>query len=240
VSGTTSSRDGTTIEPTYQVEDFTPRRQLAAEAARYRWRMSSPVDPDSLRISAAERDAAVAAIGEHLTAGRLELDEYERRVNAATQARTYADLRPLFVDLPQPHPPPPLTAHTGPGHLPAEVRDQLTAEGLRVLTEDLAGSMIYRRYRAPGQRIYRRTIGIRGAIAVSQRRLLVWAAGAKRVDVPFVHPLWHAVEVSVDHRDRLRISIDVGAFNPDRSGRIAWRLQTREAPTIAGMLATTR
>lgn len=125
--------------------------------------MSSPVDPDSLRISAAERDAAVAAIGEHLAAGRLELDEYERRVNAATQARTYADLRPLFVDLPQPHPPPTLTAHTGPGHLPAEVRDKLTAEGLRV-----------------------------------------------------------------------------GAFDHDRSGRIAWRLQTREAKTIAGMLATTR
>lgn len=146
----------------------------------------------------------------------------------------------MFVDLPLPHPPPPVTARTGPGHLPAEVRDQLTAEGLRVLAEDLVGSMIYRRYRAPGQRIYRRTVGIRGAVAVSQRRLLVWAAGAKRVDMPFVHPLWHAVEVSVDHRDRLRITTDVGAFDHDRSGRIAWRLHTREATTIAGMLTTTR
>ena len=154
-------------------------------------------------------------------------------------ARTYSDLRPLFVDLPLPHPPPPVAARTGPGHLPAEVRDQLTAEGLRVLTEDLAGSMTYRRYRAPGQRIHRRTIGIRGAVAVSQRRLLVWAAGAKRVDMPFVNPLWDAVEVSVDHEDWLHITIDVGAFHHDRSGRIAWRLHTREATTIAGMLATT-
>jgi hypothetical protein len=203
--------------------------------------MSGPVDSGELRIGATERDAAIAAIGEHLVAGRLELDEYERRVGAATQARTYADLRPLFADLPQPHPLLPLVrADTGPGHLPAELREQLTAEGLLVLAEDLAGSMIYRRYRAPGQRIYRRKVGIRGTVAVSHRRLLIWAAGAKRVDMPFVHPLWHAVEVSADSRDRLRVAIDVGAFDHDRSGSIVLRLQTGEASTVAGMLAATR
>lgn len=129
-------------------------------------------------------------------------------------------------------------AGAGPGHLPAELREQLTAEGL--LAEDLAGSMIYRRYRAPGQRIYRRKTGIRGTVAVSHRRLLIWAAGAMRVDMPFVHPLWHAIEVSADGRDRLRVTIDVGAFDHDRSGWIVLRLQTGEAATVAGMLATTR
>ena len=67
--------------------------------------MSGPANPDDLRIGATERDAAIAAIGAHLVAGRLELDEYERRVTAATEARTPADVRLLFADLPQPHPP---------------------------------------------------------------------------------------------------------------------------------------
>jgi hypothetical protein len=213
----------------------------AEDGGHYRWCMSGPVDYGELRVGARERDAAIAAIGEHLVAGRLELNEYERRVGAATQARTYADLRPLFADLPEPRPLPPLvTAGVGPGHLPAELRDQLTAEGLLVLAEDLAGSMTYRRYRAPRQRIRRRKIGIRGTVAVSHRRLLIWAAGAKRVDMPFVDPLWHAVKVSADSRDRLRVTVDVGAFDHDSSGWIVLRLQTSEATTVARMLATTR
>jgi hypothetical protein len=203
--------------------------------------MSDPAGSDGLRIGATERDAAMAAIGEHLAAGRLELDEYERRVSAATQARTYADLRPLFEDLPRPHPlPPQATVGAGPGYLPAELKEQLTAEGLRIFAEDLAGSMTYRRYRAPGQRIRRREIGIRGALAVSHRRLLIWAAGAKRVDMPFVHPLWHAVEVSADTTDLLRVTTDVGAFDHNRSGRIVFRLQTSEATNVAEMFATAR
>ncbi|MCS7482548.1 DUF1707 domain-containing protein [Umezawaea endophytica] len=195
-------------------------------------------DPGELRIGIAEREAAIVAIGEHLATGRLEPDEYERRVGAASLARTYADLRPLFADLPPPHPPGPL-ANSGPGYLPGDLREQLTAEGLLVLAEDLAGSMTYRRYRAPGQRIRHREIGVRGAVAVSRVRLLIWASGAKRVDLPFDHHLWHAVEVAVDGGDWLRVTTDVGAFHHDRSGRIVLRLHTFEATTVARMLATT-
>jgi hypothetical protein len=197
--------------------------------------MSGPVDPGELRLGGAERDAAVAALGEHLVAGRLELEEYERRVSAATAARTFVDLRPLFADLPQPHPLP-SGVGAGPGRLPAELRERLRNEGLLVLDEDLAGWMIYRRYRAPGQRIIHRRIGVRGTVAVSHRRLLIWAAGAKRVDMPFVHPLWRAVEVS-ERRGWLRVTWDVGAFDRNRSGRIMLRLQTGQARTVAGMLA---
>jgi hypothetical protein len=57
-----------------------------------------------LRIGDMERDAAVAALGEHFAAGRLNKDEYDERSGAAWVARTAADLIPLFVDLPAPHP----------------------------------------------------------------------------------------------------------------------------------------
>jgi hypothetical protein len=195
--------------------------------------VANPADPDGLRVGTTEREAAVAALGEHLAEGRLELEEYERRAGAAIEARTYADLRRLFVDLPSPS----LPAEVGPGRLPAELREQLTGEGLLVLAEDLTGTMAYRRYRAPGQKIYRRTVRVRGTVAVSRRRLVVWAAGAKRVDLPFVHPLWQAVDVAVERGSWLRITIDAGAFNRDRAGRIVLRLRTTEATAVAGMLA---
>jgi hypothetical protein len=56
------------------------------------------------RIGDSEREAAVAALQVHRSAGRLESSEYEERSIQARQARTRADLDPLFADLPQPWP----------------------------------------------------------------------------------------------------------------------------------------
>lgn len=69
------------------------------------------MDAPEQRIGDAERTAAMEALGEHLRAGRLDPHEYDDRVLAVTAARTRADLDPLFVDLPAPHPgPAPVTS----------------------------------------------------------------------------------------------------------------------------------
>jgi hypothetical protein len=57
-----------------------------------------------LRIGTAERERAAAELGEHLAAGRLTTDEFDERVQRAYQARTAADLSPLFADLPDLNP----------------------------------------------------------------------------------------------------------------------------------------
>ena len=44
------------------------------------------------------------ALGEHLSAGRIDLDEFGTRSAMVSQARTVADLRAQFTDLPAPHP----------------------------------------------------------------------------------------------------------------------------------------
>lgn len=54
----------------------------------------------SLRIGDAERDQAVAALGDHFVAGRLTQDEFEERSGRATKARYDDELAPLFADLP--------------------------------------------------------------------------------------------------------------------------------------------
>ena len=55
-----------------------------------------------LRISDAEREAAVTALGEHYAAGRLTKEEYDERADQAWEAKTRSALVPLFVDLPRP------------------------------------------------------------------------------------------------------------------------------------------
>ena len=58
---------------------------------------------DQLRIGDAEREASVAALGEHFAQGRLTREEYDERSDAVWSARTRGDLVPVFADLPRTH-----------------------------------------------------------------------------------------------------------------------------------------
>lgn len=94
-------------------------------------------DSDALRIGTAEREAAVRFLGEHMSEGRLSLEEYEERAAASLEARTRGELKALFTDLPSPYPffmaPPPApypatppTAYAGaPPPAPAGQSDRL-------------------------------------------------------------------------------------------------------------------
>ncbi|WP_054051418.1 DUF1707 domain-containing protein [Alloactinosynnema sp. L-07] len=55
---------------------------------------------ENIRVGTAEREAAIAELGEHFSAGRLDISEYEQRCGIAAAARTQAELRLLFDDLP--------------------------------------------------------------------------------------------------------------------------------------------
>ena len=60
-------------------------------------------EPVALRVGDDERNAATAALGEHLTEGRIDLNEYGQRSAQAFAAHTEVDLQELFRDLPEPH-----------------------------------------------------------------------------------------------------------------------------------------
>lgn len=61
-------------------------------------------EPLPQRIGDAERDRAADYLRDHMSVGRLSQEEFDERVTAALQARTAADLEPLFSDLPAPKP----------------------------------------------------------------------------------------------------------------------------------------
>lgn len=62
------------------------------------------MQPSQIRIGDTERESAVAALAEHMSAGRLDIDEYGDRTARVTAAKTRGDLTALFSDLPGPHP----------------------------------------------------------------------------------------------------------------------------------------
>jgi hypothetical protein len=56
---------------------------------------------DQLRISDADREAAARELGEHFATGRITAEEHTERLEQIWAARTAADLRPVFRDLPR-------------------------------------------------------------------------------------------------------------------------------------------
>ncbi len=56
------------------------------------------------RIGDADRDQAVDYLREHLSQGRLDSLEFDERMSQALEAKTSAELVPLFADLPDPRP----------------------------------------------------------------------------------------------------------------------------------------
>jgi len=62
---------------------------------------SRPTHRVPVRIGDAERDRAIASLGDHFAAGRLTAEEFDQRMDHALKARFNEDLEPLFADLPR-------------------------------------------------------------------------------------------------------------------------------------------
>jgi hypothetical protein len=87
------------------------------------------VHPSQIRIADTERESALAALGEHMSAGRLDIDEYGDRTAKVAAAKTRGDLLALFRDLPRPHPT--LGVESMPAPPPAEPAVQRSPVPLR-------------------------------------------------------------------------------------------------------------
>ncbi|MGW3472479.1 DUF1707 SHOCT-like domain-containing protein [Saccharopolyspora sp. NPDC000995] len=57
-----------------------------------------------LRIGDPERESAMRLLGEHFSAGRLDVHEYDERCQQVATARFRSELNALFEDLPEPRP----------------------------------------------------------------------------------------------------------------------------------------
>jgi Domain of unknown function (DUF1707) len=61
-------------------------------------------ETDGLRVGDSEREAVAAELREHYAQGRLTIEDFQRRLDAALTARTRGDLSKLISDLPDAKP----------------------------------------------------------------------------------------------------------------------------------------
>jgi hypothetical protein len=112
------------------------------------------------------------------------------------------------------------------------MRPTLEGEGIALLVEGVQGSITYRRYRSPKRRASYRRIGIRGGVAVTRQRLLVWSMGNPQINVERSDPRLADIEITLDKPDRVCFAFDAGTFDPQSSGTIEIRLDVVDAAGV--------
>ena len=112
------------------------------------------------------------------------------------------------------------------GRFPETYYELLNAEGIALLEEDVKIVITHGR----------RSIGMRGAIAISERRLAVWSTRGKQIDVPFADPKFEALEITADLDDGLMIAFEANALDDQQSGRVEMRLRVTDAERVAQTL----
>src|SRR3954454_16570380 len=71
-------------------------------------------DPSQLRISDSDRHRVAEVLREAAGEGRIDFEELDQRLEATYAARTYADLVPITLDLPERRSAAGTPAHQGP------------------------------------------------------------------------------------------------------------------------------
>jgi hypothetical protein len=94
------------MNPRYDHRAMVPHGQLWIWPVPAEWAPDRPGTAGPVRIGDAERDRAIAALGDHFAFGRLNREEFDERSEVAMQARFDNELAPLFADLPAPEPVP--------------------------------------------------------------------------------------------------------------------------------------
>lgn len=125
----------------------------------------------------------------------------------------------------------------GSGRLPKMVRDQIEGEDVLLLAEGLTGTITFRKYKAPGKRSRLRKVGVAGAVCVTDKRLLVWGARGKLVDVPRDDERFGAIEVSTEQPDKVLFAWEASLFHDNRSGRVEVRLHPVAADQVVALVS---
>lgn len=118
------------------------------------------------------------------------------------------------------------------GYVPDALRAELEAEGMLILAERCRGTLTYRNFRSPHRRASLRKEGMRAAVIVTSRRVVICRRSTTLLDVPFDDPRFAALEWTEDRPDRFCVGFDVAQFHDDWSGRWEIRLTTQRTPEI--------
>jgi hypothetical protein len=122
------------------------------------------------------------------------------------------------------------------GRFPEAYYELLNAEGIELLEEDVKVTITYRRYRSPTRYSSYRKTTIKGAIAITERRVAVWGGPGKQIDVPFADPKFQKLQIDA-RPDGLHIAFDANDLDEKSSGSVEMKIRSAEPARLAQALS---
>lgn len=123
----------------------------------------------------------------------------------------------------------------GDGSFKPALRDELEAEGIVVLEEDLPGRIRYDRFRAPGKRFNGKVTREHLALAVTEARIVVYCRSGRTelIESTWDKPRLRHLEPDLACPETVALRIDYDAMGePGVSGTMTISAETPEAPGI--------
>jgi hypothetical protein len=116
-----------------------------------------------------------------------------------------------------------------------DVRAELVADSLLLVDEHLNGTITFTDPPTRGKRPVVRRVSIRGAIAVSHHRVVVWVQTGAYIDIRR-RDAQKLLDVTAGRGKLLCIAFDAKDLDKTKSGRVDLRLRTPNAPLYFELL----
>jgi hypothetical protein len=129
-----------------------------------------------------------------------------------------------------------LSGLLGSGALPAHIRTALEKEMIFFLEEDLKLTITYLGYRAPGKYFGWKRRWRRGSLVLTAQRIIGFEMNSKQIDVPFDHPAFDQIHISIEGVDTICIRVNAAHFQKDTSGTIEFRFRTPSASQFLSLV----
>jgi len=122
------------------------------------------------------------------------------------------------------------------GALPREYKAVIEAEGIILIDEGLQCSVTYKKYKAPGKYFRWKRRSYAGSLAVTKKRIIMFAFHKPLLNVPFSDMKSKTIEVKTENHERLCISFDASEFDSKKSGTVECRCTTPVANLFLDIL----
>ena len=115
------------------------------------------------------------------------------------------------------------------GALPRPMRPVLEKEGIVLMDEGVSGSVLFRKFRAPGKRYSYRRNGVVASVVMTKIRFAVFNFGTPFVNLPLERAQLDKINLAIDEKGRLTVSFDAADFYPNATGTVSGRFATEKA-----------
>ena len=122
------------------------------------------------------------------------------------------------------------------GKLPKKMVPILEREGIILQDEGIKGTVILRKFRAPGRYHSYKRSGFAGSIVVTKLRFAAFTFAKPIINVPIDNWRLKELDISIPKQDHLFIKFDAERFHTNWSGTVECRFQTPLASSLAEFL----